>query len=376
MRFNDVIGQEAVKRQLIRMVAEGRVPHALLLAGPEGTGKLPMALALAGRLLCTEPTPEGDACGQCKGCRMAEKMAHPDLHLVFPVFKPAGQSSGAVSDQFLTEWREQVRETPYFDRQTWLRRIGVENQQSLINVSEANNILQKLSTVSSQGGYRVIVIWLAEQMNTEAANKLLKILEEPPLGTAFILTSDHPEKLLATILSRTRRIDFKPLSETDIATALERNYGLQPTDAQSVAHSAEGNFIRALQQITADADTAQFFDLFVLLMRLCYLRKIKDLHTWAEQIALWGREKQKSFLEYCQRLIRENFMYNFHRPELNGMNSREAEFAVRFARFVNERNVIGIMDELSLAQRDIEANVNPRMVFFDLTLKMIVLLLQ
>lgn len=376
MRFNDVIGQEAVKRQLIRMVAEGRVPHALLLAGPEGTGKLPMALALAGRLLCTEPTPEGDACGQCKGCRMAEKMAHPDLHLVFPVFKPAGQSSGAVSDQFLTEWREQVRETPYFDRQTWLRRIGVENQQSLINVSEANNILQKLSTVSSQGGYRVIVIWLAEQMNTEAANKLLKILEEPPLGTAFILTSDHPEKLLATILSRTRRIDFKPLSETDIATALERNYGLQPTDAQSVAHSAEGNFIRALQQITADADTAQFFDLFVLLMRLCYLRKIKDLHTWAEQIALWGREKQKSFLEYCQRLIRENFMYNFHLPELNGMNSREAEFAVRFARFVNERNVIGIMDELSLAQRDIEANVNPRMVFFDLTLKMIVLLIQ
>ena len=376
MRFNDVIGQEAVKRQLIRMVAEGRVPHALLLAGPEGTGKLPMALALAGRLLCTEPTPEGDACGQCKGCRMAEKMAHPDLHLVFPVFKPAGQSSGAVSDQFLTEWREQVRETPYFDRQTWLRRIGVENQQSLINVSEANNILQKLSTVSSQGGYRVIVIWLAEQMNTEAANKLLKILEEPPLGTAFILTSDHPETLLATILSRTRRIDFKPLSETDIATALKRNYGLQPTDAQSVAHSAEGNFIRALQQITADADTAQFFDLFVLLMRLCYLRKIKDLHTWAEQIALWGREKQKSFLEYCQRLIRENFMYNFHRPELNGMNSREAEFAVRFARFVNERNVIGIMDELSLAQRDIEANVNPRMVFFDLTLKMIVLLIQ
>ena len=376
MRFNDVIGQEAVKRQLIRMVAEGRVPHALLLAGPEGTGKLPMALALAGRLLCTEPTPEGDACGQCKGCRMAEKMAHPDLHLVFPVFKPAGQSSGAVSDQFLTEWREQVRETPYFDRQTWLRRIGVENQQSLINVSEANNILQKLSTVSSQGGYRVIVIWLAEQMNTEAANKLLKILEEPPLGTAFILTSDHPEKLLATIPSRTRRIDFKPLSETDIATALERNYGLQPTDAQSVAHSAEGNFIRALQQITADADTAQFFDLFVLLMRLCYLRKIKDLHTWAEQIALWGREKQKSFLEYCQRLIRENFMYNFHRPELNGMNSREAEFAVRFARFVNERNVIGIMDELSLAQRDIGANVNPRMVFFDLTLKMIVLLIQ
>ena len=146
MRFSDVIGQEAVKQQLQRLLKENRMPHALLFAGPEGTGKLPMALALAQRLLCKSPTPEGDACGTCSGCRMAAKLAHPDLHCVFPVFKPAGQSSGAVSDNFLKEWREQVAETPYFDRPTWLSRIGVENQQSLINVHEARNILSKLAS--------------------------------------------------------------------------------------------------------------------------------------------------------------------------------------------------------------------------------------
>ena len=352
------------------------MPHALLLAGPEGCGKLPLALALAQRLLCSNPTPEGDSCNECKSCHMAAKLAHPDLHMVFPVFKPSGQSAGAVSDQFLKQWREQLAETPYFDRNTWLQRIGVENQQSLINVSEAKNLLNKLVSVSSQGGYRVVVMWLAEQMNTEAANKLLKMLEEPPAGTAFILTANHPEQMLATILSRTQRIDCKPLTDEQIACALQQHCGLHAEDAQAVAHAAEGSYIKALQQVYMHADTAQFFDLFVLLMRLCYMRKVKELYQWADQLAQWGREKQKAFLAYCQRMVRENFVYNFHRPELNYMNRTEADFAVRFARFINERNVIGIADELSLAQRDIEANVNPRMVFFDMALKLIVLLIQ
>ena len=161
-----------------------------------------------------------------------------------------------------------------------------------------------------------------------------------------------------------------------IHAALQRQCGLQPDDAKTVAHAAGGNFIKALQGVTLHADTAQFFDLFVLLMRLCYMRNIKEIHAWSEQLAGWGRERQKAFLEYAQRMVRENFMYNFHRPELNYMNRSEADFAVRFARFINERNVIGIMDELSAAQRDIESNVNPRMVFFDFSLKMIVLLIQ
>jgi len=376
MLFSDVVGQTHIKKQLRQMFHEHRVPHALLFAGGEGSGKLPMAMAMASLLLCKNPTPEGEPCGECAACHMVKKLAHPDLHFVFPVIKPAGQSSPAVSDQFLPQWREQIAETPYFTRNTWLKRMGVENQQSLINVAEANSILAKLVNVSSQGGYRVIVVWLAEQMNQEAANKLLKILEEPPQQTVFILTADHPERMLSTILSRTQRIDFPPLAPDDIAEALTAKCGLQPADAGVVARAAEGNFIKALGQVQNDADTAQFFDLFVMFMRLCYQRKIKDLHDWSIEIAGWGREKQKAFLEYCQRLVRENFMYNFHKSELNYMTQAESNFATRFARFINERNVIGIMNELSTAQRDVEQNVNARMIFFDFALKIIVLLIR
>lgn len=376
MRFDDVIGQNMVKQQIKRMLAENRMPHALLFAGPEGCGKLPMALALAQRLLCQHPTADGEACGVCQGCCMAKKLAHPDLHFIFPTIKPTGQKSAVLSDQFLPEWRKQIAQSPYFSRQAWMNTLGVEKQQSVINVAEANNIIAKLANVSSQGGYRVIVVWLAEQMNVECANKLLKILEEPPKQTVFILTSNHPERLLSTILSRTQRIDFAPLSIEEISKALQKLNGLQPDDANMMARAAVGSYVTALDQVTMNADTAQFFDLFVLFMRLCYMRKIKDLYEWSQQIAQWGREKQKAFLEYAQRMVRENFMYNFHNVELNYMNRQESEFAVNFARFINERNVIGIMDELSAAQRDIEGNVNANMVFFDFSLKMIVLLIK
>lgn len=376
MQFDEVIGQHAVKQQLKQMLTENRMPHALLFAGHEGCGKLPMALALAQRLLCQNPTAENNACNSCANCLMVEKLAHPDLHFIFPTIKTKGQSTPAVSDQFLDEWRKQIAETPYFSRQTWLNRINVEKQQSLINVADANNIINKLACVSSQGGYRVVIIWLAEQMNLACANKLLKILEEPPQQTVFILTADHPERIIPTILSRTQRIDFAPLSTDELKEAIERYNGLESNDALIVARAAAGSYINALEQVTMNAERAQFFDLFVLFMRLCYMRKIKDLYEWAQQLSTWGREKQKAFLEYTQRLIRENFIYNFHNPELNYMNRKESDFAVNFARFINERNVIGITEEIENAQRDIQQNVNANMVFFDFALKMIVLLIQ
>lgn len=376
MQFDEVIGQHAVKQQLKQMLTENRMPHALLFAGHEGCGKLPMALALAQRLLCQNPTAENNACNSCANCLMVEKLAHPDLHFIFPTIKTKGQSTPAVSDQFLDEWRKQIAETPYFSRQTWLNRINVEKQQSLINVADANNIINKLACVSSQGGYRVVIIWLAEQMNLACANKLLKILEEPPQQTVFILTADHPERIIPTILSRTQRIDFAPLSTDELKEAIERYNGLESNDALMVARAAAGSYINALEQVTMNAERAQFFDLFVLFMRLCYMRKIKDLYEWAQQLSTWGREKQKAFLEYTQRLIRENFIYNFHNPELNYMNRKESDFAVNFARFINERNVIGITEEIENAQRDIQQNVNANMVFFDFALKMIVLLIQ
>ncbi len=374
MNFDDIIGQENIKAQLRRQLASGNVAHAQLFAGPEGCGKLPMAIAFATALLCQQPTGT-DPCGTCLNCRMAHDFTHPDLHFVFPCFKQKGQSGELVCDQYLKEWRAQLHDTPYFDRLQWLKRIGVENQQSIIGVAESENIVRKLSLVSSQGGRKVVIIWLPEQMNTEAANKLLKILEEPPLGTVFLLVSDQPERLLPTILSRTQRTDFLPLAYEEIVAELENRRGLQHDDAAYVAHAAQGNFIKALQQICVDEDAEMFFDLFVLLMRLAWGRKTKDIYQWTEQVAGWGRERQKKFLEYSQRLVRENFIYNFHRPELNYMTRKEAEFSVRFARFINEANVIPIMEELSAAQRDIEQNVNPRMVFFDFALKLIVLLI-
>ncbi|MBO5133637.1 MAG: DNA polymerase III subunit delta' [Bacteroidaceae bacterium] len=375
MQYNEVIGQEEIKARLRQELKDGRVPHARLFRGPEGCGKLPMALAYATALLCQNPN-DGEACGQCSSCRMAAAWAHPDLHFVFPVFKRKGQSGDAVSDQFLKEWREQLKDSLYFDRLSWLARIGIENQQAQIGVGESEQILRKLSIVASQGGRKVMIIWLPELMNLSAANKLLKILEEPPTDTVFLLVAEHAEKMLATILSRTQITDFRQLTQLDLEQILQSRHGLQPEDAAVIAHMSEGSYIKALKQIYLNENEAVFFDMFVLLMRLSYMRKIKEMHQWADQVASWGRERQKNFLEYCQRLVRENFISNFHRKELNYMSRREADFSVKFGRFINERNVIGIMDELSLAQRDIEQNVNAKMVFFDFALKTIMLLKQ
>ena len=375
MQYNQVIGQEEVKARLRQELMSGRVPHARLFRGPEGCGTLPMALAYASALLCKNPI-DGEACGACTSCRMVAAWAHPDLHFVFPVFKRKGQSGDAVSDQYLKEWREQLNDGLYFDRLAWLARIGVENQQAQIGVGESEQILRKLSMVASQGGRKVMVIWLPELMNLSAANKLLKILEEPPTYTVFLLVADHSEKMLATILSRTQITDFRKLTQQELESVLQTRHGLQAADAVAVAHMSEGSYVKALRQIHVGETEALFFEKFVQLMRLAYMRKIKDMFQWAEEISSWGRERQKSFLEYCQRLVRENFISNFHRAELNYMNKDEAAFSVNFGRFVNERNVIGIMDEIAHAQGDIEQNVNAKMVFFDFSLKMIVLLIQ
>lgn len=375
MQFDDVIGQDHIKQQLRKNVTEGRVPHALLFFGAPGTGKLPMALAYASALLCSAPE-NGKACGKCRSCLMTKQLAHPDLHFVFPVVKPRGRSGDITSDYYLPQWRELLRVSPYFDYSEWLSALGVENQQALIYAAESDSIVAKLSIAPSQGGYRVMVLWRPELMNAAAANKLLKILEEPPAKTVFLLVSDRPDLLLPTILSRTQRVAFPPLPEQVLAEALETRSALQPSDAAAVAHIACGSYARALGEVRSNEEETLFFDLFVVLMRQSYMRQVKGLYEWAEQLASWGRERQKSFLQYCQRLIRENFVYNFRRPQLNYLTAREAEFSSRFARFVNERNVIGISGELAAAQRDIEQNVNPHMVFFDLALKMIMLLIQ
>ena len=373
MFFKDVIGQEEAKQRLIREAQEGKIAHARLFCGPEGIGKLPLAIAYARYLSCNNPG-EKDACGICPSCIKFNKLAHPDLHFVFPVIKK--KSKDTVSDDFITEWRELLSQTPYFNLNIWLEEMGAENQQAQIYVKESDEIIRKLSLKSSQGGYKIMIIWLPEKMNVECSNKLLKLLEEPPSQTIFLLVSEEPDMLLTTIQSRTQRFALYGIEEKYITERLQSQYGLQERDAISIGHRSEGNFLKALESIHLNEENKLFFDLFVSLMRLSYQRKIREMKQWSETLATMGRERQKHFLSYCQRLVRENFMFNFQDPSLIFMNEEEQNFSKRFAPYINEKNVMGIMDELSEAQRHIEQNVNARMVFFDFSLKMIVLLVQ
>lgn len=374
MFFKDVIGQTEAKQRLITEVKEGRIPHAQLICGPEGTGKLPLAIAYA-RYICCENRGDHDACGVCPSCVKFNKLAHPDLHFVFPVIKKkAGKDT--VCDDFISDWRNFVLGSPYFNLNHWLKEMGAENQQAQIYVKESDEIVRKLSLKSSQGGHKVMIIWLPEKMNVECSNKLLKLLEEPPALTVFLLVSEEPENILQTILSRTQRFNIHGIGETELAQILQTKYGLQPQDADDIAHRSEGNFLKALETIHLSEENRLFFELFVSLMRLSYQRKIREMKQWSDSVAMMGRERQKNFLGYCQRMIRENFMYNFRQRDLVYMSNEEQGFSSRFAPFVNERNVMGIMDELSEAQQHIEQNVNARMVFFDFSLKMIVLLVQ
>ena len=369
----DIIGQEEVKQHLTRLLLENKLPHAIMLCGPRGAGKLPLALAFAQMLLCQHPTEDG-ACGNCSDCHMSALWAHPDLHFTFPVYK-AKSSDHPISDDYLQQWREQISRTPYFDTEDWLEDIGAENQQVVIYVQESDNLQKKLALKSSQGGRKVVIIWLPERMNEQTGNKLLKLIEEPPVGTHFLLVSQEPDLVLGTIQSRVQRLPVPALSEDDISTALTERYGTDETTARDIAHVAQGSFTTALARIRGGEEKA-FFELFVQLMRLAYGRQVKELRAWADAVSEQGRERQKRMTAYWQHLVRENFIHNFRRPEMSYQTREETQFSQRFAPFINERNVIHIMDELDDAQRDVEQNVNARMVFFDFALKMIILIKQ
>ena len=349
MFFRDVIGQEEIKQRLIQEVNEGRIPHAQLICGPEGVGKMPLAIAYARYISCTN-RGETDACGTCPSCVKFNKLVHPDVHFVFPIVKSA-KGKKEVCDDYIADWRPFVINHPYFNLNHWLGEMDAENSQALIYAKESDEILKKLSLKSSEGGFKITIVWLPEKMHPVCANKLLKLLEEPPEKTVFLLVSEAPDMILPTILSRTQRMNVRKIDEASIDRVLQTKYNILPADSISIAHLANGNFIKALETIHLNEENQLFFDLFVSLMRLSYQRKIREMKMWSEQVAGMGRERQKNFLEYCQRMIRENFIFNLHQRNLTYMTINEQNFATRFAPFVNERNVMGIMDELSEAQR-------------------------
>ncbi|MCD8211036.1 MAG: DNA polymerase III subunit delta [Prevotella sp.] len=373
MKFSQVIGQEDIKQQLKSMVHKDRLPHALLLCGPGGSGKMALGLSLASYLLCASRTEE-DSCGVCPQCSMINSLAHPDLHFSFPVIKPQASSSDRkmVSDDFISEWREMLLQSPYFTMDNWLKKMKASNQQAIMYVSESAEILRKLSIKSSQGRYKVSLIYLPERMNDECANKLLKIIEEPPQKTIFIMVSEKPEEILETIRSRSQRIDVPPINTKDIENALKERRGIDPDSARRISRSSLGSWTQALEDLMADGERSMFFDMFKQLMRLCYSRKIKDLKKWAEEASSFGRERQNRMLSYFLKLLRENFMYNFKNPDIVYLSSEEEEFAQRFSPFINEVNIIEISSLMSQAMNDIARNANAKIVFFDLSAHIIV----
>ena len=369
MSFDEVIGQKEAEERLLQLIREERLPHALMLCGPQGCGKLPLAVAFACYLL-DNGTPSAKA--------MLAKLEHPDLHFTYPTIKlpSMGADHKPVSDDFAKDWHQLVMNSLYFTMEEWMTAMGAENQQAIITAGESDDLVRKLSLKSSQGGYKVSIIWLPERMNIECANKLLKLIEEPPQQTVFIMVCEEPDKLLETIRSRVQRINVKKISNEAIEQALVEKRGISADDAHRIARLANGSWIKALDELQVGSENELFLDMYVMLMRLAYLRKIKDLRKWSEQMAGMGREKQKRWLTYFLRMTRENFMYNFQNEELVYMTQREEDFAKNFARFVNEKNILPITDMANLAIRDIGQNANGKIVFFDLALQMIVLLLQ
>lgn len=276
----------------------------------------------------------------------------------------------------MKEWRQLLRQGPYFTISQWMKMMDAANQQAIITGAESDGLARKLSLKSGIGGYKVAVIWLPERMNLTSANKLLKLLEEPPRQTVFIMISEEPEKLLETIRSRTQRIDLKRLGDEDIYRALTEQRGIDGDAAMRIARVAHGSWLNALNALDTDNENRQFFDMFTMLMRLAYMRNVKELKKWSEAVSMYGRERQRRLLVYFSRQIRENFVYNFRKAELNYMTMEEENFSKKFSPFINEANVAEISELLERAGRDIGQNANAKIVFYDLALKMIVLLLR
>ncbi len=370
--FRDVIGHDNLKLSLIRQVNAGNIAHAQLFSGIEGVGKFAMAMAYARYIHCTN-RGEHDACGRCISCQQYNALSHADLHFVFPMVRVKEKKKNNCDD-YLPTWSEFIRQSSYFGINDWLQAIHAENKQAIIYADESEEIWRKMTLKSFSSPYKIMIIWLPERMNIECANKLLKLFEEPYPNTVFLLVSNSPDNLLPTIRSRVQQISLPTLPFNDIAQALQELYNINECDARSVAHLSGGSFLRACENLTLNEDNKQFLDLFIQVMRLSYARRIKDLKSWSEETADLGREKLRRFFSYSARMIRENYISNIARPELNYMTSDEAQFSTRFAPFINERNVVEIMQLLGCAENDIAQNANAKIVLFDLSIKLILLL--
>ncbi len=370
MQFSDIPGQKEIIGKLIGSVSSERVSHAQLFTGPGGCGSLALALAYAQYVSC-ENRSQRDSCGTCKSCVKYGKMIHPDLHFVFPVIKDK-KTSEPVSDKYIEQWREFVRASPYFSLTRWLDSIEVGNAQGLIFASEASEILKKLSLKSFESDFKVMIIWLPEKMHQATANKLLKLIEEPPEKTLFLLVSDEPDKVIQTILSRCQLIRIPAFRTEEISSYIIERFRIHKAKADDIARVANGNLIRAIELCENEDSALLNLERFKNLMRFAWKRDIISIISWSEEVAAIGREPQKSFLLFSLHLIRENLMLTLDQMKnrLVFMTGEEAEFSSKFHPFINQENIHAFADELNMAHAHIESNGNAKIVFLDLALKL------
>ncbi len=373
MQYKDIIGLDSIKEYLAKTTSSGKLPHAQLFVGAEGSGTLPLAIAYAQQILCST-SKNKDACAlKC------DKLVHPDLHFSFPITTTDSVKRNPISDLFLPKWREILQTNPYLSLFDWMQYLGVENKQGLINKAEAENISKKLSVKSFEGGYKVMLIWMAEKLHNSAANQLLKLIEEPPKNTIFILIAEEEEQIIKTIRSRCQALYIPKISEGNMVKALVERIAISENEAVKIAHQANGNFNKALQLVYKNGNEAVFEKWFITWIRAAFLATnpavIENLIDWSNEIAGSGREMQKQFLQYCLQFFRQALLLNYKAEKLVYLETETPNFDLKkFAPFVHSKNILAINQTINEAIYHIERNGNPKMLFLDISMKLTKLL--
>ncbi len=383
MLFKEIYGHSEIKDRLIRTMVDKRVSHAIMLYGPEGSGKFALALAYAQLLQCSGEK-NGDSCGECASCQQAAKLIHPDIHFVFPVVKgkvsnteqndnKRANSDGKkgntdpVSDNFIASWRSFISESPYPGLQSWLQYLDVENKQGGIFKMEAEALIKKLSLKAFESEFKVVIFWLPEKMNPTTANKLLKIIEEPPEKTVFIFVAEQIDTILPTILSRTQLIRVPKLNDSELLESLKQAFPESSDKIADIVPLADGNFIKAQQLLHTDEQMRFFQEQFIRWLRLAFRFKVNDILDWIPGIVNLGRERQKAFLQYGLHIIRENFLLNQQMEEHVRLSASEREFSSRFNSYIHTGNIEALTNVFSMAIQHITINANPRILFLDMS---------
>lgn len=367
MRFADIPFHNHAKQHLVQMVDEGRMPHALLIAGSEGIGKLAMARALAQYMQC-QNRKDGDSCGQCPSCLQHQSLNHADMHFVYPVLKSKPENL-FISEDYIAQWRKFLPENKYATLQEWLKAIDAENKRPVMYVEEAAHISSVANLTSYSSPVKIVLIWLPERMMPEAANKLLKIIEEPWEDMQFIMVSNDSSQILPTIFSRTQRVNLPRLSEDEISSMLRTEYSVDEAQSRVIARLADGSASTAIAALDTQGENEEFATIFRDVMRRAYTSDARALLQISETVASMGREKNIRLLGYFSRQIRENFIYNMSMPQLNRLTPEESNFSRNFAPFIHAGNVENLLAEVDAASNDIGRNASGKIVMFDMLLR-------